>query len=282
MNEYERRQEVVRRVAQGESISSVCADLGRTRAWYYKWRERYRQDGLAGLKDQRPGHVSQRFSEGFRELIVWIRDRLIRQAEEGTHHLGIGANQIVQELRALDLTSPSRRTIYRILQAAERTTKDKGPKGYRQRPAAERANDVHQLDFWPRVLEGGTWLFLIHLVDVTPWYPWGQVSMDKTTDTVLAFLLASWQALGVPRVLQVDNEMSFTGGRWISRLGRMVRLALLLGCEVWFNPFDMPECNAYVERFHGLCDQFFWTRHRFACPADIVQPYEAFLQTFRQ
>lgn len=282
MNEYERRQEAVRRVAQGESISSVCADLGRTRAWYYKWRERYRRDGLAGLKDQRPGHASQQVQEGLQELIVEIRDRLVRQAEEGTHYLGIGANQIAQELRALDLTPPSRRTIYRILQAAERTTKDKGPKGYRQRPTAERANDVHQLDFWPRVLEGGTSLFLIHLVDVVPWYPCGQVSPNKTTDAVLAFLLANWQVMGVPRVLQVDNEMSFTGGRWISRLGRMVRLALLLGCEVWFNPFYMPECNAYVERFHGLCDQFFWTRHRFPSPADIVQPYEVFLQTFRE
>ena len=44
----------------------------------------------------------------------------------------------------------------------------------------------------------------------------------------------------------------------------------------------MPECNAYVERFHGLCDQFFWTRHRFPHPADIPQPYGEFLQAFRE
>lgn len=44
----------------------------------------------------------------------------------------------------------------------------------------------------------------------------------------------------------------------------------------------MPECNAYVERFHGLCDQFFWTRHRFAGLADIPQPYGEFLQSFRE
>jgi len=111
---------------------------------------------LAGLEDQRPGHAPQRIPKELRGLIVEIRDRLVRQAEEGTHHLGIGANQIAQELRGLDLTPPSQRTIYRILQTAERTTKDKGPKGYRQGPTAVQANDLHQLDFWPRVLEGGT------------------------------------------------------------------------------------------------------------------------------
>lgn len=237
MNEYERRREAIRRVAQGESVSRVCADLGRTRAWYYKWRKRYCQDGLAGLQDRRPGPVSRQLPEELRVLIVEIRDRLVRQAKEGVHHLGIGADQIAKELQALDLTPPSARTIYRILQAADRTARNEGPKGYRQRPIALAANDVHQLDFWPRVLEGGTSLFLIHLVDVATWYPCGQVSENKTTDSVLAFLLASWQELGVPRILQVDNEMSFTGGRWVSRLGRMIRLALLLGCEVWFNPF---------------------------------------------
>ena len=44
----------------------------------------------------------------------------------------------------------------------------------------------------------------------------------------------------------------------------------------------MPECNAYVERFHGLCDQFFWTRHHFAHPAEIAQPYGEFLLAFRE
>lgn len=44
----------------------------------------------------------------------------------------------------------------------------------------------------------------------------------------------------------------------------------------------MPECNGYVERFHGLCDQFFWTRHRFTDTANVAQHYPAFLQAFRE
>lgn len=252
MNEYERRLEAIRRVAQGESISTVCADLDRTRAWYYKWRARYGQDGLVGLQDQRPGHDSRRTPQRMRNLIVETRDRLVRQAEAGTRHLGIGADEIAKELRVLGVTSPCRRTIYDILQEAGRIVPPSETQGYRQRSLAERANDVHQLDLWPRVLEGGTSLFLIHLVDVATWYPCGQVSTDKQTDTILVFLLTSWQHLGVPRVLQVDNEMSFTGGRWISRLGRMVRLALLLGCEVWFNPFR----HAGVQRLRRALSRF--------------------------
>jgi transposase len=229
--------QAIRRVTEGESVNAVCAALGRTQAWYYKWRERYRQAGLDGLKDRRPGHNARHTPERMRALIVETRDRLVRDAESGTYHLGIGADQVARELEKLGLTPPCRRTIHDVLRAANRINKPPSPQGYRQRPLAERANDVHQLDFWPQVLTGGDYLFLIHLVDVASWYPCGQVSQDKATDSVLAFLLSSWRTLGVPRVLQVDNEMSFTGGRWVSRLGRLVRLALLLGGEVWFNPF---------------------------------------------
>ncbi len=238
MNEYERRKQAIRRVIEGEAISKVCAELGRSRAWYYKWRRRYRQRGLAGLQDQRPGHQpTQRTADDLRALILEVRDRLVSEAEAGRYHLGIGAAQIAHELRSLGVTPPHERTIYRILRAAGRTQRLDTPQGHCPLPPVEKANDVHQLDLWPRVLEGGQMLFFLHLVDVATWYPCGQVSDNKRTDTILAFLLKSWQLLGVPRTLQVDNEMSFTGGRWAARLGRLVRLALLLGCEVWFNPF---------------------------------------------
>jgi transposase-like protein len=56
MDEYERRKEAIRRVSAGESVSAVCRDLQRSRIWYYKWRKRYLNAGLPGLKVHRPVH----------------------------------------------------------------------------------------------------------------------------------------------------------------------------------------------------------------------------------
>jgi hypothetical protein len=87
--------------------------------------------------------------------------------------------------------------------------------------------------------------------------------------------------LGLPQIAQFDNEMSFTGGRWAHRLGRVVRLCLALGVKVWFIPFHTPERNGFVERFHGECDQFFWSRRRFESVPQIQAAYPAFLDHFR-
>jgi hypothetical protein len=47
-------------------------------------------------------------------------------------------------------------------------------------------------------------------------------------------------------------------------------------------PFYTPKCNAYVERFHGLCDQFFWTRRHFSDTVAVSRHYPAFLRAFRE
>jgi len=284
MNEHERRIEAVRRMVQGEKVSDICAALGRSRRWFYKWAGRFGAQGIAGLEDgRRQNGASSETPSWLHELIVETRDRLVREAEAGESFVGISAEEVVRQLTGLGIELPSERTVHRILVAAGRVPVDREcePVNYCPRPSAETVNSVHQIDIWPRLLTGGQRVNFLHLVDVASWYPYGWVCDDKRTDTVLAFLLAAWQQLGLPQWAQFDNEMTFTGGRWAHRLGRVVRLCLALGVQVWFIPFYTPQRNGFVESFHSQCHQFLWSRHTFAALADVQARYPAFLQAFR-
>ena len=282
MNEMQLRKEAVRRVMQGESVADVCDDLGRTRTWCYKWLKRFQAAGVSGLTDQRGGKTpSNATPDWLRALIIETRDRLVEQARTGDSFQGIGAREVVRELEQLEIEVPHWTTIHRVLKEAGRITDVTQPTSYCPRPVVDGPNSVHQIDIWPRVLQGGERLNFFHLVDVACWYPHGKVTNDKTTDTALDFLVECWQTVGLPRIAQFDNEMTFTGGRWAHRLGRVVRLCLILGIQVWFIPFYTPERNGFAERFHGECDQFFWSRKRFETTAQVEAAYPDFLSYFR-
>lgn len=42
------RNEAINMYLQGEKITDICRTLGRSRPWFYKTLERYRQEGRAG------------------------------------------------------------------------------------------------------------------------------------------------------------------------------------------------------------------------------------------
>lgn len=281
MNEKQLCIEAIRRVAKGETVTKVCADLNRSRTWYYKWKERFRQGGAAALRDQRGGFApSNATPKWIQDMVIDVRDRLVKQAQNGNTYQGVGAREVARELAKLDINVPHWRTIHSILKKAGRIP-DQEAKSYCPRPEAECVNAVHQVDIWPRILRGGERLSFFHLVDVACWYPYGMVAENKTSDTALKFLVASWKELGLPKVAQFDNEMTFTGGRWAHRFGRVVRLCLMLGIQPWFIPFYTPERNGYVEGFHGQCGQFFWSRTRFGDRLQVQEAYPSFLSYFR-
>lgn len=283
MDEQQRRIKAIRRVAQGESVTQVCRELQRSRGWYYKWAQRYEQAGVDGLLDRRhPPMDSLITPPWLQQLIIQTRDRLVRQAEAGESFQGFGAREVVRELEKLELTPPHWTTVHRILKRAGRAPYPPRPKNYCPRPTVLGLNAVHQIDIWPRLLQGGVRLYFFHLVDVACWYPYGEVTDNKRSDTALSFLIAGWRELGLPIIAQFDNEMSFTGGRWAHRLGRVVRLCLALGVQVWFIPFYTPERNGYVEGFHGLCNQSFWLRQHFDTPTQVQNVYPEFLEDFRE
>jgi putative transposase len=131
MAEKERRLEAIRRVAQGEVIPDVCADLNRSRTWYYKWSKRFQSEGASGLVDRRLENSPRNATpDWLKKLIVETRDRLVKQAQNGTSFQGIGAREVVRELEELEVDVPHWMTIHRILKEAGRINPTARPIGY--------------------------------------------------------------------------------------------------------------------------------------------------------
>jgi len=133
------------------------------------------------------------------------------------------------------------------------------------------------MDWTERYLAGGAKVYAFHSLEVTSRAMEQTLARDKSGRTVRAHLLKSWQMLGLPEGLQLDNDAAFCGGYKVPRvLGACVRLCLYLGVEPIFIPFGEPERNGLVERLHGLWGQAVWKRRRFRSFAQVERTQPRF------
>ena len=70
--------------------------------------------------------------------------------------------------------------------------------------------------------------------------------------------------MGLPTLLQVDNEATFCGGYRGKRVfSQVVRLCLSVRVQVMFIPFYSPKKNADIESLNSDWGQAFRQRERF-------------------
>jgi putative transposase len=119
---------------------------------------------------------------------------------------------------------------------------------------------VHQLDLvGPRYFTGGQRFYGVHGMDAYSNAVALAARPSKRAPDVVDALVAAWQKLGLPRDLQVGNELSFRGSnRHPHSFGLLIRLCLYLGVEVVFIPEREPWRNGIVERFNDVYDKWFW------------------------
>ena len=181
-----------------------------------------------------------------------------------------GAQAILWELESQGVQPlPSVRTINRILSRHELTYRRTGryePKGtpYPSFPA-ERPNDRHQADFvGPRHLRGAQGVirfYGVNVVDLATGRCGTEPVLDRGADAVYTAFWAIWSRLGIPRHLQVDNELVFYGSPTHPRgMGPLIRLCLHHGVEPWFIPPSEPWRNGVVEQFNHHYQQKFLDR----------------------
>ncbi len=272
----------------GKKPNEAAQELGRSRAWAYKWQTRYEQAGWSGLKAQSrmPKHVPRRTLVEVRQAILHVRSELEAERENEDSLGYIGADVVYGLLRMRGISPvPAVSTIERILRQAGKT-KPRLPPVEKEvvyphlKPTA--AHQLTQVDIVPHYLTGGQSIACFNSIDVVSRYPAGKQYANKGSEQASDFILHLWRELGLSEYLQMDNESCFSGGyKHPGVIGKVVRLALYAGVQPVFSPFYHPESNAFVERFHQDYSDFVWNKVHLENLAAVHQRSAGFFPNFR-
>ncbi len=250
----------VRRFIGGESPEDICASMGKSRRWLYKWVARHTPDDLTWCEDQsrRPHTSSHRTPAQTEEIVEMVRLSLYNKG------LFCGNQAIQWELEDMEIRPiPSLRTISRILCRRDLTYRRTGRyeskgKAYPGLPMLL-PNQTHQVDLvGPCYLSGPVRFYSLHSVDIAINRCGIEPMPSKAAQSALDAVYAVWKRMGIPENLQVDNEMAFFGSPTHPRgMGPLIRLCLRYGGNLWFIPPAEPWRNGVVEKFNDHYRQKF-------------------------
>lgn len=281
MDEQQRRIRAIALYLQGKPPGAICKALGHSRPWFYKWLKAYDPSSRqwAQSRSRAPKRFPTRTGPRIIQLVCSIRQRLVK-----AKYSQKGAVAIQWELQRLGVRPlPAIWTINRILKRQGLLVKPIYQRRATTYPALQptEPNVVHQMDLvGPRYLKSKERFYGVHLIDAfSNAVALGAAPSKRDTDIVQA-VVAGWQRLGVPDLLQVDNELSFRGSnRYPRSLGLLIRLCLYLRIEIVFIPPGQPWRNGIVEKFNDVYDKLFFRRQQFKSLADLQSEllhFEAF------
>jgi len=267
--QLDRRREVIQMYYyQHLSKAEISRRQNCSRSWLDRWLQRYNPDNVdASLSDQKrgPKQACQTWSDEIKRQVLEMR--CLRSQHDLWPYALVGAAAIHYELRALGSSEiPPVRTIHRwLVNAGLVEHKPASVEEHESKPIplpiANAVNDVQQLDLkGPIYLRGDSHKY--YVVVLRDRYS-RRCAMDalpsREAQGIANFLVSSWQWLGLPNYLQMDNALEFRGSnRYPRSFGRVVRVAVDLGLEPVFNPPGEPWRNGGVERHNGfLQDRLF-------------------------
>ena len=252
----DQRLEAVQRFERGESATDICRALQRPRSWLYKWLKR--KGELTG--EPKPVRAHNRTTVAAEQAVI-----AIRQALAVHPYAQMGVNAIKQELHRQKLPCVSPATIDRIIKRAGLVRKPKSQpyaakgKAYPKMPALG-VNSIHQADLvGPRYIKGDGRFYSLNAMDIFTHRVCVHPCRRKRDEQVTQGLIRTWQELGIPDFLQVDNELCFRGSnRYPRSLGLVLRLCLSLEIQPVFIPPREPWRNGEIENFQKTFDAAFY------------------------
>ncbi|MBA3018299.1 MAG: transposase [Desulfobacteraceae bacterium] len=271
----------VERFKNGESPEAICASLGKSRTWLYKWIRRYceHDDAWSQSRSRCPHSIQCRTPSEIVEIVKMVRLNLYNK------DLFCGAQAIRWEMEDLGVKPlPSIRTINRIVSRNGLTHRRTGKyeaKGtaYPSLPSLL-PNQAHQADLvGPCYLKGPIRFYSLNVVDTATVRCGLHPDRCKSGQAILDGLWAIWKRMGIPGHIQVDNAMSFFGSPTHPRgMWPLIRLCLHNGVEPWFIPMAEPWRNGMIESFNDRYQQMFLAKQVMLSTSDLEAGSLAFEQ----
>jgi transposase len=153
--------------AAKKSVAYILQRIPRSRAWLFKWKERFQREGWQALdsRSKAPAHSPQEHAEETVELVLRLRARLEQRA------VGLsGPREIQQEIRRQRLLKapPSLASIKRWLKQAGVSGVAPAASAAVYYPTLQRADDltIFACDWIARYLTGGKKVFAFHTLNL--------------------------------------------------------------------------------------------------------------------
>jgi putative transposase len=257
-------------VRRGRSLRAVAAEFGVSLHTVQRWVQRTQGRRLDRVdwKDRSDAPKRTRRTESQIERRILTIRRDLKGSVLGEY----GARAIRQRLVVENVSPcPSLRTIGRILQrrgaldGRRRTRRPPPPAGWYLPKVAERTAELDSFD----TIEGlairqGPHLSVLTGVSLHGGLTavWPEVRV--TSQSVVAALIEHWQAVGLPRYAQFDNDNRFLGPKQHpNAIGRVIRCCLSLGVIPVFVPPNEMGFQAAIESLNGRWQGKVWSRRTY-------------------
>lgn len=200
------------------SVSAVCKQLGISRDTFYRYRERVRLEGAAGVlpRSSRPRSSPAQTPPEVEQAIIAARAQL---AEAGWDN---GARSIQARLKRQGMPSPSARTVHRVLvrEGLVEPAPAKRPRSSYRRFEHPAPNGCWQLDGTEWHLTGGEPVCILRVSDDHSRMALAtRAAPAETTEEAWALMETAMARHGRPVMLLSDGGSAFTQRRISGGLG---------------------------------------------------------------
>ena len=198
-----------------DDVAAYCREHGISRTTFYKWKTRFRDEGVEGLRDRSRAHRSSpnQTAVAVEDLLVRVRKEL----EDDGRDAGPQSVLWELELRGHDGPLPARATVARVFSRRGQVTPApaKRPRSSFKRFTAARPNEMWQADWTDWFFTGGRPAAIAGVLDdhsrFLPALRCGRG--DATIALTWATFTAAVAECGVPHSSLTDNGSVYANAR---------------------------------------------------------------------